>query len=167
MLLPANWGFSEGDEKLIVQVAGTIITWTLVFGGWFVNNRQNAKRDERKELRERIDNLIQEAWAIEELCIAYLAEATEEKNVPSYWLVVSKLARLTSAVSGLKQTHGIDAQMSCIALRQAITTKAIQGPQRKTIKPSDPLLGRISASTNALADALDKAFFARYLKIKS
>jgi hypothetical protein len=152
---------SDGT-KLVVQGIGAVITWALVFGGWAVSNCQNARRDARKELRERIDSLIQEAREIEDLSITYLTALTESKDIPSYWSIISRLARLTSSVSSLKVTHKIDAQNACITLRQAITRKAIQGTNRITVPPSDPVLGKISASTNALADALDKAFFARY-----
>lgn len=148
--------------KLIVQVVLAVVTWALVFGGWWVNNWQNAKRDARKELRERIDNLIDEAWSIEDLCIVYLTSTTDAKDVPSYWSIISKLARLTSAVSSLKHTHRIDAQAACVNFRQAITRKAIQGPTRLTLPSSDPMLGKISAAANLLADALDRLFFERY-----
>lgn len=148
--------------KLGAQVVGTVVTWLLVFGGWYVSNNQNAKRDARKELRERIDSLIQEIWAIEDLSIEYLSEAVNDKDAPSYWSIISKLARLTSALSSLTTTHNIDVQAKVVAFRQAITKTAISGPKRKTLQPNDPLLGKISAAANQLADSLDRTFFNRY-----
>jgi hypothetical protein len=116
--------------KIFIQVAGYAVTWSIVFKGWQVTNRQNAKRDERKELRDLVNDIADGIRNTEASVVAYFT-STEGPQVASYWTVHFGVRQVNASIVSCAVFNTDRLSSSLLGYRQAITGGAIQGPQSK------------------------------------
>lgn len=152
---------SDGVEiaKLVIQVLGYVITWTIVLVGWNVNNSQNKRRDERKELRDQTGAIIDAIREVESNVVAYLTDVEGSRDA-SYWTVFFGVHQVNSAVVLCKlfKTPEIDRLLR--SYRQAITDKAMPGPASTTPtgQKLDSALRTVAAAGNALVRGLETRY---------
>lgn len=149
--------------KIAIQITGYIVTWLIVFSGWHVNNRHNARRDDRKELRDLVDDISELIRTVESDIVSFLT-STEGPQTSSYWTVQFGVRQVNSAIVGCKVFDTDTLSNLLVAYRQAITDKAIQGPETALPKGHElsiALRGVSSAGTK-LVRGLELQYRARY-----
>ncbi len=151
-----DWEF----YKLIIQGVGYAVTWIIVFVGWQVAHSQNAKRDQRKELRDQVDLLTQHIRTVESDVVTYLTSIDETTSV-SYWAIYFGVQRINSSITRIdcfSEKYVIDA---LIDFRKAVTSKAISGPN--STKPVDQDLDEALKEVSRKSNGLIQVMEARYL----
>ncbi|WP_139232696.1 hypothetical protein [Duganella sp. CF458] len=137
--------------KIGIQLVGYGVTWGIVFRGWKVSNEQNAKRDDRKELRDLVNDIADSIRNVEADVVSYLT-STEGKSA-SYWTVHFGVRQVNASIVGSKIFNTKPINDLLIAYRQAVTDKALQGPDSPALtghQLSSALRGVSSAGTSLI-----------------
>lgn len=113
--------------KIIIQIAGYLITWTFVLRGWKESRRQNEDRDERKELRDQINGVASALRNVEADIVSYLTSAAGTSST-SYWTVFFGVKQINASVVACAPFKSSEIQRALVTYRQAVTDKAAAGP---------------------------------------
>lgn len=135
--------------KIGVQVVGYGVTWCIVFKGWKVSNDQNSKRDDRKELRDLVNDIADAIRNVEADVVSYLT--SNEGKSASYWTVQFGVRQVNASIVGCKTFDTTAINDLLLTYRQAVTDKAMQGPdspQPTGAQLSTALRGVSSAGTS-------------------
>jgi hypothetical protein len=149
--------------KIAVQAIGYIVTWLIVLVGWRVNNRQNQNRDERKELRDQINDIAEVIRNVEADVVAYLTTG-DGTSTASYWTVYLGVRRVHSTIVRDQVFKTKQIETALIEYRQAITDRAMPGPAAPAKNPAelDKDLRQVSKCGNALIKALEERYSEKY-----
>lgn len=149
--------------KIAIQAAGYIITWLIVFAGWRVNNKQNQSRDDRKELRDQINDIAEVIRNVEADVVAYLIAGAGTPSA-SYWTVYLGVRRVHSTIVRVPVFKTSHIESALIDYRKAITDRAMPGPNApgKTPEELDQDLRHVSKCGNALIKALEVRYADMY-----
>jgi len=135
------------------------VSWLLVLVGWFRLTNENNKRQLRKEVKERIDEIQELLNAIEDDSYEYysLPQGPEAER-----LALRLKTKVSSVGHHLNVLSGIDAKYSCsgllIRLRRSVTGGAFESVERVPILLSDPIFQSISSSVVEISRAIDRAY---------
>jgi hypothetical protein len=139
-----------------------IVTWVLVFAGWWIINHQTNLREKRKEIRSIIDNLQTLLEQIETQAIEY-----HTSNTPTdlaFHLKRSLSQRLQQHLSILK-LRGLDVS-TCYSflkqLRRAVTLSNFDSSTFERQSISSPLIKDIWLSKDRLSHELERCFAKHY-----
>jgi hypothetical protein len=153
--------------RVAIQAVGYVVTWIIVCIGWFVNNKQNRSRDERKELRDQINDIADVIRNVESDAVAYL---THEGNAPtaSFWTVYFGVRRVHSTIVRDPIFETDATKLALIEYRKALTDRAMPGPSATAKSPVETNrdLQHVSSSGNALIKTLEENYSVRYPRKK-
>ena len=151
------------EVKVGIQAIGYLVTWVIVCVGWFVNNKQNRARDERKELRDQINDIAEVIRNVESDAVAYLTVKGGASTV-SYWTVYLGVRRVHSAIVRDKIFKTDKIESTLIDYRKALTNRAMPGPSAPTKSPADvdKDLRYVSSTGIALIKALEECYGLKY-----
>lgn len=136
-----------------------IVALLLVILGWFINNREANKREERKELKEFLASTTSFIKDIECLAIEY--HTGEEADVTKSAQIKSGLMRLSRRCALLDgSTHNTQ----IIKIRKAITKMNFDSAGFKGIKRGDQKILEMSNECNMLINNLERNFIEKYHK---
>lgn len=149
--------------KIAIQVLGYAVTWGIVFVGWRVNNSQNKRRDERKELRDQIGSIIDAVREVESNVVTYLTEQGGESKDASYWTVYFGVHQVNSSVVLCKLFDTPEIGKRLRSYRQAITDKAMPGPT--SVLPTGTQLNSVLRTVSAAGNGLVRELETRYREL--
>ncbi|MHB8580511.1 MAG: hypothetical protein ACYDA4_11720 [Ignavibacteriaceae bacterium] len=151
--VPPNW-------TQVVGAFGQFVTWILVIVGWVVVNRQHDRRETRKEIRARLNELRDDLCKLEHLAEKYHIWPNHQESSARRIKVLLK--RIGDGVDQIRllnrQVH--DARL--VALRQAITYRNFDTESHRSQDLSGPLIAGINASVDELINALESGFRTRF-----
>ena len=148
--------YSSSDQFLT-----QIPTWLIVVAGWFVVHHLSRKRDQRKEVRERLDQFIIALRAIEEKAIQFHQSDSYKGD-----LARTLLFDIQRIISKLKR-HPLDsfeiAPNLLKELRRAITLKNFD-PSKFACQPANCyIFSNIANAVDVIEDQLEKEYERIYL----
>ena len=151
------------EVKVAVQAIGYVVTWLIVCIGWLVNNKQNRSRDERKELRDQINDVAEVIRNVESDAVAYLTVEGGSSAV-SYWTVYLGVRRVHSAIVRDKVFKTDQIEDALIEYRKALTDRAMPGPSASPKSPADldKDLRYVSSTGNTLIKTLEERYASKY-----
>jgi hypothetical protein len=135
---------------------GDIISWTIIFVGWYIINRQNNNRETRKEVRESLLSLYRHLDEIETDAIAYHTGDGDP-------LLARKIKRDIDQIPGrisLAQRGSMKGRYAhhLIRFRQAITLNNFDTASFVQKEPTDRFFDEIVVSKRSLIHCLDLAY---------
>lgn len=151
------------EVKVAIQAIGYGVTWLIVCIGWYVNNKQNRSRDERKELRDQINDVAEVIRNVESDAVAFLTVPGGSTTV-SYWTVYLGVRRVHSAIVRDKIFKTDIIEQALIEYRKALTDRAMSGPNAASKAPVEVNkdLRHVSSSGNALIKAIEECYTSKY-----
>jgi hypothetical protein len=144
--------------KIGIQVVGYVGGWIAIVIGWRVSWAQNLKREERKELRELTDRLIELCHDVEHRSIDFLSSEPGGEDRQDQLHIRNDLSRLSRALSRLKTDSGFDCTAYMVAYRQAITGGAFDSSDRAALPLDSPDLTRIAVASLNLVDQMEAEY---------
>jgi hypothetical protein len=138
-----------------------VLGWAIIVIGWLYNNNQSNMRENRKELRSSLDNIINEIDDVHKKAIEYYTKSPKDSGELAFHIKVSQ-ARLISKVERLSKLHeGHFKAMPLVHFMDVITGGDFEEKKRKIRKysdTSDNLLIDISYSADSLIGILESDF---------
>jgi hypothetical protein len=105
----------------------SVPTWLIVVAGWFVVHHLSQKRDQRKEARERVDQLVSAILSIEERAVRFHQSDSYQGDVARSLLfdiqrIIAKLKRhpFGSFVISAEQLHSKISMLANLRTRKPI-----------------------------------------------
>jgi len=149
--------------KISIQSLGYIIGWVIVVVGWNVNNAQNRSRDERRDLRDRVNEIAELIRDVESDVVALLT-VNEPNAAGRFWTVQFGVQRVNQAIVTSTVFNTPAVSKALINYRAATTEKAISGPTSipKLQQRRDKDLHQVSKAGLSLVRAIEDVFIAEY-----
>lgn len=134
-------------------------TWAVVIIGWIVVNQQNNRREERKEVKASMSNII-------ELTDEITTKALEYHKKSEHSAELSKDIRLQLQRLGFRIQHlhfydGI-LNRSIFEYRNSITYKNFDSVDHKSVSDDSEIIEDIHHSSDALMHSLEDCFGRRF-----
>lgn len=146
----------------LMQTLGPVIQWVIIIGGWIFVSHDNNSRENRKELRKAVDDLISRAYELQDAAVDYYTAKIED-GPP----IAVKMKRLDKQImSAIDRAFG-KTTMSPILKRLIEVRKATTGGDFETAKRpqrnhDDPLLLEIMVEVDEFVRSIEEAFRERY-----
>lgn len=139
-----------------------IVTWVLVMAGWWLVNRQNNIRENRKEIRTLIDKIQLSLDEIESQAIQY--HTNEQSSEMAFQLKRSLNQKLRNKLDVLKlRKLDIDKCHSSLKqFRQAVTLENFDTSNFKPQHISDDLIKKIWLAKDKFSNELENCFAKKY-----
>ncbi len=137
-----------------------VITWLIVFAGWYIINEQNKRRETRKEVRQSIDTIAVDLDAITDLAYEYHSTRDHDSDVSQR--IKYELLRLEKSLNRLKYPISVNVDAEVIGLRRAITFKNFDTAEHVALSSNDELFNSISESVCELREKLESSYSITY-----
>jgi hypothetical protein len=139
-----------------------IVTWISVIAGWWLVNRQNNIRENRKEIRALIDKIQLSLDEIESQAIQY--NTNEQSSELAFQLKRSLNQKLRSKLDVLKlRKLNLDKCDTFLKqFRQAVTLENFDTSSFRPQHISDDLIKKIWLTKDKLSNELEKCFAKKY-----
>jgi hypothetical protein len=139
---------------------GDIISWIVIFVGWYIVNRQNNNRETRKEVRASMLSLYRHLDEIEIDAIAYHTGDGDPLLARKIKRDIDQIpARIALAQRGSMKCRY---SMYLIQFRQAITLNNFDSASFAPKDPTDRFFDAIVVSKRSLIYSLDRAYNRAY-----
>jgi predicted nuclease with TOPRIM domain len=135
------------------------LTFITVITGWVIVNWQNNKREERKELRSSLNDIVTNIEALEEDAIRY--HTSLDRNIPLEKSITLKITRLSAKVRYLR-FESESLKSNFIELKKSITLDNFETSRFSQQTPESDLIDSISYSSDQLKDSLEDEFSKLY-----
>jgi hypothetical protein len=146
----------------VLKAVGPVGSWILVIVGWAIVKSDNNARQQRKEIRERLDSLIYLITDIEKDSFEYyLLDAQEAKSAG---LAVSLKAKLRKLATDIHILCDINPSYHCssklIDFRQSISANDFETLSRLKLSRHHRRFSEISSAAVDLISSLEQVFTA-------
>lgn len=160
-----GWELSDSDKLGLIT---NVVSWVLIFGGWYIVNRQNNKRETRKELRAAFDEIHNNVRQLSELGINYHIEG---HNDDLMFDIVSMSKRLNKKVNRLKIPFNKKTGIVNFLLIQKRKLMLVNnfGSSTSVVKLNfySNEIASIENATENLLDEIEKVFNQSFSKVKN
>lgn len=143
------------------QLLTQISTWIIVVAGWFVVHHLSTKRDQRKEARERLDQLVALLRELEERAINFHQSTTYKGD-----LARSLLFDIQRIIAKLKRHPFGSFEISSNLLkefRRSVTYNNFDPSKFECQPPNSLILGNIANVVDDIEDQLEEEYERIYL----
>lgn len=137
----------------------SLLTLITVITGWIIVNWQNNKREERKELRSSLNEIISSIENLEEDAIRY--HTSLERTVNLEKTITLKITRLSSKIRYLR-FESDSLKRSFIDLKKSITLYNFETKRFSQQTLESDLVEDINYASDQLKDALENEFSKLY-----
>lgn len=138
------------------RLIGTFLTPILVVAGWVIVNNQNNKREDRKELRKFIDDLVSKVEELEKLSIEFhTSKKYIESNASS---ILSQYSKITAQL-GRSRLDCFNCYDSAIKLHESISEDNFSSNNFKKQNHNSELINNILTQSSIFIDALESLFY--------
>lgn len=148
--------------KIGIQALGYAVTWAIVLIGWRVNNTQNRKRDDRKELRDQVNDIAEAIRNVEANVVSYLTSADGERT-SSYWTVFFGVKQVNASIVSCRQFKTEAISDLLVNYRNSITDKAMPGPN--AVLPAGAKLSAVLRDASSAGTSLARGIELRYREL--
>ncbi|ADL56758.1 hypothetical protein [Gallionella capsiferriformans] len=143
------------------QFLTQIPTWLIVVAGWFVVHHLSQKRDQRKEARERVDQLVTAILSIEERAVRFHQSDSYQGDVARSLLfdiqrIIAKLKRHPFGSFVISPTLLKE-------LRRAVTLKNFDASKFTRQEANSAILSNIADAVDDIEDQLEQEYERIYL----
>ena len=150
-------------DSIGLYIVGGAVT---LAGGFFVRNFLANKTRRIKDLRKKVDGLVGEIDAVEDLAMTYfLRSGNDEASQGEGLKIKSKLKRIAAGVNQIYKDPTVSTGHRNVGLltrlknfRQAVTLEDFDSVERSALKASDTRFSQISDAAAALKDALEEIY---------
>ncbi|WP_444633867.1 hypothetical protein [Cupriavidus oxalaticus] len=153
--MPQESSINNGETlRTVIQAVGYLVTWLIVFLGWRVAANQNKIRDERKEIRDKVDELCE---AIDDAKADFVSHLTSESiDLSLYWKVFLSAGRINNLIRQFPLGASENVNNRLIEFRKILTGDALGGPSSKRLpKMQHHVFVRdIARTANSLNEAI-------------
>lgn len=133
----------------------SLFTLATVIIGWIVVNWQNNNREERKEVRSSLSDVLEEIIGLEDLAVEY--HTAQARSNPKEREITSKITRLSAKVRHLRFESSAIKNLF-IKLKQAITLDNFETNRFVTQGLDSEILELIEMYSGQLQDELESEF---------
>ena len=151
---------AENSCGIIYYVSQTV-TWLIVLIGWFVIDKQNNRREQRKEIRAAIDALGEMLDVLEQDAINFHTSGFDERKGSELRLAIQ---RLSARVGRLSFSENVNLNTRIIDLRRAITLRNFESTNHNVQQNDSQIILTIAAAKDSLIDELEFLFKERFLR---
>lgn len=149
--------------QFVFTVFQSLITWGLVIFGWLLVRYDNNKREDKKDLRARVDSLIADIKASEVNAFNYFRVDESHDTAPILAREIKALRlkmseSLTSLESMSDFFKGSELIVPLMRFGQAITKGDFENNERRAIGTNDPKFIDISFHASILVNKLEEKF---------
>lgn len=137
----------------------------LVVLGWIIVNIQNNHRETRKEIRASIDRIYKALEEVEKSAIQF--HVTEEWDDFKAMTIQTNIGRLTRSTRITGNALGINLDEECKKFRQAVTLNNFDKSSHQAVPHDSNIINKIVTTSEQIYVALEKKFYANYLKKKN
>lgn len=142
-------------------------TWTLVIVGWLFVRSDNNRREDRRDVKNRIDALIKDIRALEKDAYTYYQTdpttdvlLLEVEMKRSQNALDARLSHLKKTSSGFQDPHSLS------VFWMAVTGSPFEQANRPQMTPKDRKLEEISSAANDLVGYLEAEYDLLYITKK-
>ncbi len=143
-------------HHLEYRLVGTFITPILVIIGWVIVNNQNNKREDRKELRKFIDELIERIETLEELAVKFHTSKKYKDSTAAE--ILSSHTKITAQL-GRSRLECIECYDAAVAFNESFSDENFAPNNFTKQNPDSELINNIHAQANQFRDALETLFY--------
>ncbi|GMQ83713.1 MAG: hypothetical protein BMS9Abin06_0451 [Gammaproteobacteria bacterium] len=147
---------SEGNSTDFAQ----IITWLIVIGGWWIVNHQQDRRETRKEIRARLNEVRSRLELLENKSHVYHTSEHDQATAREIKLHLTRLWFEAELLCLAKENL---LSQSLTRLRRSITLNNFESKTHKPLPDDDQLIATISAAVVDLESLLEKGYSTHYL----
>lgn len=137
----------------------SLITLITVITGWIIVNWQNNKREERKELRSSLNDIIESIEQLEEDATRY--HGSLERSLPLEKSITLKITRLSARVRYLRFESPV-LKLRFIDLKKSITLDNFETNRFIQQPPESDLIDGLTFACDQLKDCLEDEFSKLY-----
>lgn len=146
-------------EQSVLASWAPVVSWVLVFFGWRRVTKENDRRQKRKEIRERLDSVLDLLDQLEDLTRDYYTSVPG----PSADELSGKIKALLSKIGfSIALLAKMDVQYACgmewTKVRVAITGGDFDSQKRQPMPSNDDFFLVVSDAVIAVIRKLDSAF---------
>ena len=144
----------------MLQAVNPVVTWCLVVAGWAVVRHDNNKRENRKELRGKLDVLINDVRLLEEKAHDYYMKDSTHEDIPLLTLDIKRRQQsIEKRLAMLKKTNeGFQGTDESTALAKTVTGGNFEERTRKKIAADNRKLLEISGAALEFIEYLESEF---------
>jgi len=147
------------------QALAPIVAWLLVIGGWILVRHDNNARENRHELRSKIDDMIKDIQELEISTHEYYMANADDKTPLAQVAIKRKQTSLEKRVNRLKTSSvGFQDLKTISDYRNELTGGDFEQLDRRAKDSSNKKMMEISLAASALIDYLESEYERLYIK---
>lgn len=133
-----------------------LITWAVIWFGWYVVNKQCNSREKRKELRHAIYSIVSNLDEFEKKVVAYHTSDARDRELASD--IRLSINRIISSIMLLKSSGLTIDNKVALQLRQSVTLKNFDSSKHEKQSLRGEILQDVAYAKDQVVQALEKAF---------
>lgn len=141
-------------------IIAAIIPWVIAVTGWIVVNRDNNKRESRKELRAKVDRVIQDVRSLHSIALKY--HTAQHRDELAARQIRADLKLISNRIFQLRLLNPERASCLIIDLRQRITLTNFDTREHTPIDVGSEKVAAIDEVVDALENDLEREFRDKY-----
>ena len=136
------------------------VTWGIAIVGWYISNRNNNLREDRKEQLSSIETLKDDAYELEGLAVEYHTSSSRNKELEKQ--IKLKIQRLNQRIE-IHQLLNNNSQKCVIkSLRKSITLDNFDTDSHYALTIDHKVIRCINNAVNDMVDISEQTFRERY-----